>query len=55
MQSRDVAEKLGQGLPLLLGQAVAVVVFSSVREESHARFLTIFPPGRGYLSTPRGE
>ena len=37
---------LRQGLPfLLLWQPIALVVFSSVREEFHARFLTMFPPG----------
>jgi hypothetical protein len=46
---------LGQGLPFFLWQAIALVVFSGVREEFHARFLTMFPPGRGIIITPAGK
>jgi hypothetical protein len=45
LQVRDVAKLRGQGLPFMLWQAVALVVFSGVREESHALFLTMFPRG----------
>ena len=55
MQQRDVAKVLGQGLPFLLWQAIALVVFSGVREEFHARFQTMFPPGLGTFITPDGE
>jgi hypothetical protein len=54
-QPRDVAEMLGQGLPFFLWQAVALIVFSRVRETFHAHLLTMLPPGRGSFITPDRE
>jgi hypothetical protein len=39
----DVAKMRGQRPPFFLCQAFALAVFSGVREEFHARFLTVFP------------
>jgi hypothetical protein len=54
-QPRDIAQMLGQGLPFVLWQTVALVVFSRVREEPHVRFLTMLPPGRGIIIIPAGK
>jgi hypothetical protein len=52
-QSRDVAKMFGQGLAMILvGIGFPIRQSCRVREESHALFLTVFPPELGCLITP---